>query len=108
MNDPQVAEALKGWARSAFPQSMNNAFAMSEWVRRILDLMRKVEPAEYAEVHAAVFSVPRSTWPGEDVLARLSILYRKLDEDGMHVQANTVAVAIDEIKRLRGEERAAA
>lgn len=37
------------------------------------------------------------------VLARLENLYRKLDEEGWHVNANTVALAIEEIKRLQGE-----
>ena len=40
-----------------------------------------------------------------DVLARLEILWRKLDDEGMHVRANTVALAIDEIKRLAGDNR---
>jgi hypothetical protein len=100
--DQEISERLKGWARSAFPQSTNNSSAMAEWVKRILDLMRKVEPAEYGEVHAGVFSVPTpDLMPGGDVLARLSVLYRRLDEEGMHVQANTVSLAMDEIKRLR-------
>lgn len=99
----EVAERLKGMARSAFPQSTNNSSAMNEWVRRILDFMRKVEPAEYAEVHAAVFSEQSSALPGEDVVARLSVLYRKLDEEGQHVGANTVSLAIDEIKGRVGQ-----
>lgn len=101
LSDAEVSERLKGWARSAFPQSTNNSSAMAEWVKRILDLMRKVEPAEYAEMHVAVFNQPVPAWPEDDVVARLSILYRKLDEDGAHVGANTVSLAIDEIKRLR-------
>lgn len=36
----------------------------------------------------------------DEVLERLEILWRKLESDGMYVQANTVALAIDEIKRL--------
>lgn len=105
MTDAETAERLKGMARSAFPQSTNNSSAMNEWVRRILDFMRKVEPAEYAEVHAAVFNQPSPARPGEDVVARLSVLYRKLDDEGMHVAANTVALAIDEIKRLATPEK---
>lgn len=101
MENAVVAERLKGMARSAFPQSTNNSSALNEWVRRILDFMRKVEPAEYAEVHAAVFNQSVSSRPGEDVVARLSVLHRKLDEDGAHVGANTVILAIDEIKLLR-------
>ena len=100
MEDPTVAERLKGMASSAFPQSTNNSSAMNEWVRRILDFMRKVEPAEYAEVHAAVFNQTAPVF-GEDVVSRLSVLYRYLDMDGHHVGANTVSLAIDEIKRLR-------
>lgn len=37
----------------------------------------------------------------EDVLTRLEILFRKLEADGEYVRANTVALAIEEIKRLR-------
>jgi hypothetical protein len=37
----------------------------------------------------------------DEVLARLEILWRKLDEEGMYVRADTVALAIDEIKKLR-------
>lgn len=37
----------------------------------------------------------------DDVLARLEILWRKLEGDGWYVNANTVALAIDEIRRLR-------
>lgn len=36
--------------------------------------------------------------PREQILERLERLYLKLDEEGWHVHANTVAVAIDEIK----------
>lgn len=37
----------------------------------------------------------------EDVIDRLDRLYRYLSEEGLHAQANTVALAIEEIKRLR-------
>lgn len=37
----------------------------------------------------------------DEILARLEILWRKLEDDGAYVSANTVALAIDEIKRLR-------
>ena len=37
----------------------------------------------------------------EDVLIRLERLYQYLSEEGLHAQANTVALAIEEIKRLR-------
>ena len=37
----------------------------------------------------------------QDVLDRLENLYRKLDEEGWHVKANTVSLAADEIKKLR-------
>ena len=36
-----------------------------------------------------------------DVLARLEILWRKLEDEGLYVRANTVFLAIEEIKRLR-------
>lgn len=34
------------------------------------------------------------------VLERLEVLWRKLEDEGLYVRANTVALAIDEIKRL--------
>lgn len=37
----------------------------------------------------------------EDILNRLEILWRKLEDEGRYVSANTVALAIEEIKRLR-------
>jgi hypothetical protein len=37
----------------------------------------------------------------EEVLARLKILWRKLEDEGLYVRANTVILAIEEIKRLR-------
>lgn len=37
----------------------------------------------------------------DEVLARLEILWRKLEDEGMYVRANTVALAIEEIKRPR-------
>jgi hypothetical protein len=37
----------------------------------------------------------------DDVLARLAILWRKLEDEGLYVRANTVALAIEEIKRLQ-------
>lgn len=40
------------------------------------------------------------TYSTEQVLERLEILWRKLDDEGSYVSANTVALAIDEIKRL--------
>ena len=37
----------------------------------------------------------------ELILMRLEILWRKLEDEGLYVRANTVALAIEEIKRLR-------
>jgi hypothetical protein len=37
----------------------------------------------------------------EEVLARLRILQKKLEDEGLYVQANTVWLAIEEIERLR-------
>lgn len=34
------------------------------------------------------------------VLERLEILWRKLEDEGRYVSANTISLAIDEIKRL--------
>jgi hypothetical protein len=42
-------------------------------------------------------SAPTAT----EVLDRLEILWRKLEDEGMYVQANTVYLAIEEIKALR-------
>ncbi|WP_181168651.1 MULTISPECIES: hypothetical protein [unclassified Mesorhizobium] len=39
----------------------------------------------------------------DEVLARLEILWRKLEDEGWYVKANTVGLAIDEIKRLRDD-----
>ncbi|ABF71351.1 p105 [Rhizobium phage 16-3] len=36
----------------------------------------------------------------KDVLARLEVLWRKLEDEGMYVGSNTVALAIEEIKKL--------
>ena len=35
-----------------------------------------------------------------EVLERLEILWRKLEDEGLYVRANTVFLAIEEIKRL--------
>lgn len=45
--------------------------------------------------------VPTTT----EILDRLEILWRKLEDEGMYVRANTVGLAIEEIKRLRDEAR---
>lgn len=37
----------------------------------------------------------------DDLLDRLEVLLQKLEDEGMYVSANTVALAIEEIKRLR-------
>lgn len=106
MNDAEISEKLKGWARAAFPQSMNNRFAMSDWCGRILDFMKAVPPSEYEEVYLAVYEPQKASgWPG-DVMDRLRTLYGKLDDEGMYVQANTVALAMDEIERLRRQSAA--
>lgn len=34
------------------------------------------------------------------IVERLEILWRKLEDEGMYVRANTVGLAIEEIKRL--------
>lgn len=39
----------------------------------------------------------------ENVLERLEVLWRKLEDEGRYVSANTVSLAIDEIKRLTDE-----
>jgi len=38
-----------------------------------------------------------------EVLERLNILWKKLDDEGLYVRANTVALAIEEINRLTTE-----
>lgn len=35
-----------------------------------------------------------------EILARLEVLYNKLESEGWYVKANTVWLAIEEIKRL--------
>lgn len=45
-------------------------------------------------------------FPTDEVLERLQILWRKLEDEGLYVRANTVALAIEEIKRLRRIEDA--
>lgn len=40
-----------------------------------------------------------------EVLERLEILWRKLEDEGLYVRANTVGLAIEEIKKLRDEAR---
>ena len=35
-----------------------------------------------------------------EILDRLEILWRKLEDEGLYVRANTVWLAIEEIKRL--------
>jgi hypothetical protein len=35
------------------------------------------------------------------ILERLEILWRKMEDEGAYVSANTVTLAIEEIKRLR-------
>jgi hypothetical protein len=39
----------------------------------------------------------------QNVIGRLEILWRKLEDEGRYVSANTVSLAIEEIKRLAGE-----
>lgn len=39
-----------------------------------------------------------------EIIQRLEILWRKLEDEGLYVRANTVAEAIEEIKRLRDEK----
>ena len=41
-------------------------------------------------------SAPTTT----EILDRLEILWRKLEDEGLYVRANTVWLAIEEIKRL--------
>lgn len=40
----------------------------------------------------------------EQIIERLEILWRKLEDEGMYVRANTVALAIEEIKRLKAAQ----
>lgn len=37
----------------------------------------------------------------EEIIERLEILWRKLDDEGSYVRANTVALAIEAIERLK-------
>lgn len=39
-----------------------------------------------------------------EVLARLEVLYHYLESEGLYVRANTVWLAIEEIKRLSGNK----
>lgn len=41
----------------------------------------------------------------QNILERLEILWRKLEDEGRYVSANTVSLAIDEIKRLADEAK---
>lgn len=55
-------------------------------------------PAEELARRLGMLS-PR-TFTTDEVLTRLETLWRKLDDEGWHVRANTVSLAIEEIKRL--------
>ena len=44
--------------------------------------------------------------PANDVLTRLEVLWRKLEDEGLYVSANTVFLAIEEIKRFSESDRA--
>lgn len=37
----------------------------------------------------------------EQIIERLEILWRKLEDEGHYVSANTVSLAVDEIKQLK-------
>jgi len=41
----------------------------------------------------------------EQIIQRLEVLRRKLEDEGMYVRANTVGLAIDEIKRIGEKSR---
>lgn len=41
----------------------------------------------------------------EQIIERLEILRLKLEDEGRYVSANTISLAIDEIKRLTDEAR---
>lgn len=41
----------------------------------------------------------------EQIIARLEILWRKLDDEGRYVSANTVSLAIDQIQRQTNQGR---
>jgi hypothetical protein len=49
-----------------------------------------------------VSALPLST---EAILERLEILHRKLEDEGRYVQADTVWLAIEEIKRLAASKK---
>lgn len=44
--------------------------------------------------------MPEKEWTTDEIIVRLGILYRVLDEEGSYVRANTVWLAIEEIKRM--------
>lgn len=53
---------------------------------------------ERSEAKGGIIAAPIITTA--EILFRLEVLWRKLEDDGMYVQANTVALAIVEINRL--------
>jgi hypothetical protein len=43
--------------------------------------------------------------PTDEIIERLEVLWQKLEDEGRYVSANTVSLAINEIKRLRGGQQ---
>lgn len=72
---------------------------LAEWIAPELHEMqrRESEDDHYAAIEAARIDREQP----KDVLDRLVVLHHKLEHDGLYVRANTVWLAIEEIKRLR-------
>lgn len=48
---------------------------------------------------------PAPSFSTEEILARLEVLWHKLEDEGLYVRANTISLAIDEIKRLSHDKQ---
>ena len=97
MTDEQLANELRGIVHKAFPQSTNNKFAETDWVKRLIGLIELVPVHQYAAVRAALFA----QGPYQDIEdmepfpARLTKLALRLEADGQYVNAGIVFEAAE-------------
>jgi len=98
MSDPTFSKYIEKVTMRVFPQASNNRFALSEGVKRLLDLVQALTVSEFTFIRVSLKSDLSRDAEWDSLPARLELLSNRLEADGAYVDANIVHMAFEHIK----------
>lgn len=100
MGDPLTSSYIEAVTKRVFPMASNNRFAMSECVKRLLDLALALTVEEFAFIRSGINGgdVARDDeW--QRLPGRLELLSHRLEDEGRYVDANIAHMAFEALAK---------